>query len=234
MQLNVTTPSSADGPAYGASEHYNAEYFAYQNAGIHVKVRYQRMRFAAHVEPTDVVLDFGCAAGTLLASLTCAERIGVEINPLARELADRRGIKTYETLSEVPDRVADVLISSHTLEHVPNPYTALVEMRAKLRVDGKLVLLLPLDDWRRGKRYDAAEPNHHLYGWTPQLLGNLLVEAGYSVRAHDIALVRGGVMMRHFEKFDAAIPRPIFDQLCKAWSYVRLGQEIVAVAYPAA
>ena len=218
-------------PAYGASEHYDAEYFAWQNAGMQVKVRYKTIRFAPHVSKEDVVLDFGCAGGALLDSLNCREKLGVEINPVARAAAGERGIDTFATLESVPEQVADVVISSHTLEHIPDPYTALVQLKGKIKTGGKLVLLLPIDDWRRGRKYRPGDINNHLYTWSPLLLGNLLSEAGYSVSEGDIRTVRHA-FMRHFDKFDDRLPRPVFDALCKVWAYVRHSQELVAVARP--
>ena len=220
-----------DQPAYGASEHYDADYFAWQNSSVNVKVRYKSVLFGQHITPTDVVADFGCAGGSLLDSLACERRIGIEINPAARAAAGERGVETFATLADVPNNVADVVISSHTLEHIPDPYTALQEVRTKIKPGGKLVLLLPIDDWRKGRVYRSDDVNHHLYTWTPLLLGNLLTEAGYSVQADDLVIVRHA-LMRHFDKFDAVLPRRAFDWLCKAWAYVRHSQEIVAVARP--
>jgi hypothetical protein len=47
---------------------------------------------------------------------------------------------------------------------------------------GHQILLLPLDDWRSTyhRRYKAGDPHYHLYAWTPQDLGNLLVEADFT------------------------------------------------------
>ena len=73
------------------------------------------------------------------------------------------------------------IISSHALEHVPNPYALLHALREYLDGSAKLLLLLPLDDWRASpnRRYNPADINHHLYTWTPQIIGNLLSETGY-------------------------------------------------------
>jgi hypothetical protein len=55
-----------------------------------------------------------------------------------------------------------------------------------LRLTGKLILMLPLDDWRAASqqgRYRDGNQHNHLYAWTPQILGNLLVEAGFGSTA---------------------------------------------------
>lgn len=198
-----------------------------------VKVRYKAMRFSPHIKPDDVVLDFGCAGGGLLGALDCSRKIGVEINTVARKAAAASGIETYSTLDEAPSGIADVVISSHTLEHIPDPFEALQQIKPLIKPGGKLVLLLPIDDWRRSRVYRPEDINHHLHTWTPLLLGNLLTEAGYTVKPEDLRVVRHA-LMRHFEKFDARLPRPAFDLLCRAWARVRHAQEVVAVARPAA
>jgi hypothetical protein len=44
---------------------------------------------------------------------------------------------------------------------------------------GSLLLCVPIDNWRHQRHYDPHDINHHLHTWTPQLLGNTLVDAGY-------------------------------------------------------
>src|SRR5690242_1765156 len=87
-------------PSYGASGHYDARYFAWQNANIDIKTRFKVKRFVRHVRPTDTVIDFGCAGGALVAALPGARRIGVEINDVARESAVREyGIEAYRDVA---------------------------------------------------------------------------------------------------------------------------------------
>jgi hypothetical protein len=107
--------------------------------------------------------------------------VGIEINPVAREAAASRGVECYADVQDVPDGIADVIVSNHALEHVPFPIGALRQLREKRKPRGILSLCVPIDNWRRGKRYDPADPNHHLHTWTPLLLGNTLFEAGYEV-----------------------------------------------------
>lgn len=221
--------NGADQPAYGASQHYDADYFAWQNAGIDVKVRVKVTRFAPYIHPSDTVLDFGCAGGGLLGALTAARKIGVEINPTARESAVRDyGIEAYPTLADAPDGVADVVISNHALEHIPSPIEALAQMRPKLKPGGQLVLVLPIDDWRAQKRYDPSDINHHLYTWTPLLLGNALTEAGYRVSPADFTIIHHA-FMRGYDKISAKLPDEVFYRLCQGWSFVARRRELRAV-----
>jgi len=189
-------------------------------------------KFRHHIRPEDTVLDFGCGGGFLLKHLNCARRIGVEINPVAREHAVSLGVAGYAEVSEVPDQVADVIVSDHALEHVPFPIGALRELRTKLKRGGLLALVVPIDNWRHQKRYDPADQNHHLHTWTPQLLGNSLVEAGYqivSVRARIYAWPGNWTVAAY-----GRLPLWMFNTLCFLYgSLTGKGGEVLALARPA-
>jgi hypothetical protein len=113
--------------------------------------------------------------GFLLKVLKAEKKVGVEINASARGCANRLGIEALSTLKEVKGRY-DKVISSHTLEHIPNPVEAVSQLKTKLR-DGmsRIILLLPLDDWRApgNREFDPSDANMHLHTWTPQLIGNV-------------------------------------------------------------
>src|SRR5262249_28588185 len=151
----------------GASSFYLGEngkaYYAWQGGGGEFSAQIIAHKFRPHVKPSDAVIDFGCGGGFLLKTLHCARRIGVEINPYARENALAFGVECHERLSDVPDAVADVAISHHALEHVLCPIGVLKELKEKLKPGGKLVLCVPIDNWQVQKRYDPNDQNHHLY-----------------------------------------------------------------------
>jgi SAM-dependent methyltransferase len=119
---------------------------------------------APYVRPTDTVLDFGCAGGGMLGGLPGARKIGVEISDVERTAAMRdHGVEAYKTLAEVPDGIVDVVVSNHTLEHLAGLYDALCQLKPKLKPDGLLVLVLPIDDWRAQRTWDSNDINRHLY-----------------------------------------------------------------------
>ena len=117
-----------------------------------------------------------------LSALDCSRRIGVEWGDAARSVAADRGIEVFQWSAEVPPSSVDIVISNHALEHAHRPLDELRELARVLVEDGELVLVVPLDDWRKQRRPDTTDPNHHLYGWTPLLLANLCTEAGFRVR----------------------------------------------------
>lgn len=202
-------------------------YFAWQQRfgirGGHLEAR----KFSSSVEAHQTVLDFGCGSGAMLRSLTCARRIGVEVNPAARSAAAAHGIEVYSSLAEVPVESIDVAVSNHALEHVLSPYQALCELSRALVPGGRLVLCVPLDDWRTQRGFDPGDINHHLYTWSPMLLGNLLSEAGFEVAS---SRVFAHAWPPGWEWLDARLSRRGFDRACEMWSRVRRRRQIVAHA----
>jgi SAM-dependent methyltransferase len=146
--------------------------------------------FAPWVGENDDVLDLGCGDGLFLRTLHCRKRMGVEINDAARELCEQRSehakiaVQLHRDISQVADAAVDVVISNHCLEHVINPYGTLTQVLRVLRPGGRLVLVTPFDDWR-GRIHGGWSPNdpdNHLFTWSPRNIGNLVVEAGFSVQ----------------------------------------------------
>ena len=167
------------------SDHYAGKkgvaYFKFQNEGGLQRGQINSRKFAQYINEDDRVLDFGCADGALLTQLNCKTRVGVEVNPVAREAAIKNGINAVEALALIENESVDVIISNHVLEHVHQPLEQLRSMKEKLVVGGRLVIFLPIDDWRSQSEFHGVDINNHLYTWSPKLLGNLLTEAGLEV-----------------------------------------------------
>jgi len=207
------------------SNHYTGEkghaYFAYQNEGGMQRGCINARKFSPYVRATDVVLDFGCANGSLLLNLECRRRIGVEVNPTARSVATAAGVEAYESVAEVADGSIDVIVSNHVLEHVLCPLQALRDLRRTLKAGGRLVVCLPIDDWRTQRELDVDNPDHHLYTWTPLLMGNLLAEAGY--RVDRVWVYTHAWPPSRWRQLDRRLPVWLFDLICAftAWRFKR-------------
>lgn len=174
-------------PSYGVISHYlgdaGRKYFAWQGEDGVTQALYNKHLWQPYITTADDVLDFGCGGGFLLKVLDANRKAGVEVNPHARENARRLGIDTSESIAEVAGTF-DKVISSHALEHVPHPRQAVLELKEKLKdQQSRLILLLPLDDWRAtmNRQYRPNDVHMHLQTWTPQLLGNLLTSCGLRV-----------------------------------------------------
>jgi SAM-dependent methyltransferase len=217
---------------YPSSDHYLGEkgqaYFAWQNEGDLQRGRINARKFAAFVRSTDTVIDFGCGNGSLLFHLNSRRRIGVEVNPTARGAAEQIGTEVHATLETVPDRSANTAISNHALEHTLCPYETLRELRQKLLPQGRLVLCVPIDDWRTEKKFNPTDVNHHLYTWSPLLLGNLLTEAGY--RVERVWIYTHAWPPTYWRRLDALLPVRLFDWVCAFTAWRLKWRQIMAVA----
>jgi SAM-dependent methyltransferase len=184
-------------------------------------------RFRPYVKADDVCLDFGCGGGRILSYLEVRHRMGVEPNEIPAQTARGRGIEIFQTLGDVRAGSTDIIISNHALEHCLEPFRELSGMRRALKPGGRLVLVLPIDDWRRSRRFHPADKNHHLFAWTPLLIGNLVTDAGFVVSS--ITVVRhayppgAGILWRNLPEF-------AFDGICSAWSAVALMRQLKVVA----
>jgi SAM-dependent methyltransferase len=139
-------------------------------------------KFQRHVRVEDVVFEFGAGAGWNLGRLRCARRIACDVSDfLAGQLA-AVGIEFVGVASAVPDASADVIICHHALEHLTNPANALRQFARILKPEGTLIVHVPWERERRYARYHADEPNHHLYTWNAQNVGNLASVLGYQVK----------------------------------------------------
>lgn len=185
MENTNKTKTQTANPEYGVSAHYldqsGVKYFRDQKKVGELSAKWNLHFWLSKINKNDSVLDFGCGGGYLLAAIPARRKVGVEINPAAKQEATSKGLEIYTSLDNVPNEQFSRVISSHALEHIPNPLIALHSMRRLLDPNGKLVLLLPLDDWRpeHQRNFHFGDPVFHLYNWTPQNIGNLLIEAGY-------------------------------------------------------
>ncbi len=220
--------SSMKEPLYGSSLHYEGEsgerYFKWQDEFGEINGKINGRKFTEYITHSDKVLDFGCGGGHLLNSLHVENKIGVEINRVARDSAAKFCSAVYESIEEVPDACVDVIISNHALEHVPYPIAALSELRRVLRPDGRMIIYIPIDDWRTQKKYNIDDINNHLNTWTPQLMGNSLKEAGFDPHKVSFRIVSRA----WFPKYLGFWQRErIFDFLCFLYSVYKRRRQLV-------
>jgi SAM-dependent methyltransferase len=143
--------------------------------------RLRAEKIQPHVRPTDTVFEYGAGFGWNLLSLHCARRIAYDISEHAG--SDYKSLEWTRDLANVPTQSMDVVICHHALEHVLRPTEALDHMRRLLRPGGSLLLFVPFENERRYRVFNPSEPNHHLYSWNVQTLGNLVTECHFEVES---------------------------------------------------
>jgi SAM-dependent methyltransferase len=178
----VTVPSASAKHYTGAEGRlYHEEKRGVPEASVPWIARLRAEKIQPWVKSGDVVFEYGVGSGWNLLALRCREKHGFDISEHVRERVEGTGIKFVPDLSQVLKQSADVVICHHTLEHLPDPHGALAEMRRILKGEGRLLLFVPFEKERRYRKFDPAEPNHHLFSWNVQTLGNLVTDSGFEV-----------------------------------------------------
>ena len=140
-------------------------------------------KFQSHVRPEDIVFELGVGAGWNLARLKCARRIGCDTADFLRARLTALGIEFLPDLNQAPDKTADVAICHQTLEHLLRPTEALTSLARILKPGGLLLLHVPWERERRYAHFHSHDPNHHLFNWNAQNLGNLVTVMGYRIES---------------------------------------------------
>jgi SAM-dependent methyltransferase len=166
-----------------SGRHYQEEKRGVPDAALPWIFRLRAEKFAPQVPPQSVVLEYGVGQGWNLAALTCRRKIGFDIAEFLRPVLLAQNIEYVSETKSIPDGAIDIVLCHHALEHIMEPTVALREMRRLLAVGGKLLLYVPLEVESKYRHYDPDEPNHHLYSWNAQTLGNLVRELDFELHS---------------------------------------------------
>ncbi len=208
--------------------HYGKSYYQWQKKSGELGALIDLWKFKEFIRTNDTVLDFGCGGGYILAALPGKRKYGVDVNDTALRNAREYGIRTYQSIAELPRGTKyDVVLSHHTLEHVTNPAEILQLLHAKTRKGGYSVHVVPINDWRNDKKYDPNDINKHLYTWTPLLIGNLFARCGYTIVSIDILTHAWLPLSKYTYRL---LPRHVYHVLCRIWSFMTRNRQIRIVA----
>lgn len=207
------------------SGHYNGKYFNWQKLVGEFGGKANLFKFEEHIKETSDVLDFGCGGGYLLANInTRGRKIGIEVNPVARAEAKKKGIECLEDMTKVDDASVDVIISNHALEHVDNPFFYINEFKRVLRPNGKIVLCVPHET---NAKVNGNDSNMHLYTWSPQNLYNLLTVNGFKVYKCQRLC---HAWMPNCRQIQSLVGWNLFNKLCFLYSKMIRQYQVIAVA----
>ncbi len=193
----------------GGETYYDKDYFAWQQSMGIFGGKITARLFQPYIKEDETVIDFGSAGGYLLNCIKAKEKIGIEINDVARNAAEEIGIKSVKYAREIPDNYADVIISTHVLEHVENPLEVLRELHGKLKDGGKMVFHVPNESC--DIEYTRSEINNHLYTWNCLTIGNLFKAAGYFV--HSVWRIQEK-WPDNYAKVEQEVSPELFDAIC--------------------
>lgn len=153
--------------------------------------RFSRAPFAP-AGPPGRVLDVGCGGGTLLAHYRALgwQPFGIDVSEAAAAAAREQGAAVHlGTLADQPWESAsfDLVVFSHSLEHIPEPLTALRRACELLAPGGTLVILAP--NWRCWQRFVLRsfwfplDLPRHVNHFSPRALAVVAERLGLESRA---------------------------------------------------
>ncbi len=169
------------------------------------------------------ILDVGCGDGSFWRAFPGSEKHslhGIDLDADETALAKASGVFVKlmqgDISNTVPEGSYDFVIGNCSMEHVPDIHGALTNIRACLKPDGRLLLLVPAFGWTRTLRMvravesrstrlgmalagaiDGFFQHHHLYDhdtWS-----SLLRKSGY--RVVDCQGIGGAALNSSFERY---------------------------------
>ena len=200
-------------------DYYNEKYFNdYQKIIGEFGGIANTFKFEKYIKASDSILDFGCGGGFLLKNLEAKTKVGIEINPIARDYCNKElKIDCYESIEKIKDNSIDVIISNHALEHTSNPNEIIALLYKKLKKNGTIIFVTPLDSFLY--RYDKDDVNKHLFSFSPMNLGNLFAANKYNV-------IKSGIIYHKWPPFWLQIKSifgwRVFHLISKVYGYLNL------------
>lgn len=163
------------------------------------------------------ILDVGCGAGVLGASIKSRQAAEVHGVELMSDAASKAGsyldriwnLPIESALPELADGYYDCIVAADVLEHVIDPWGTLSALKGKLSPDGKIVVSLPnVQNWEvvssllQGKwdyRSEGILDRTHLHFFTRKSVEELFWNAGLRI-AHMGTTIRGSSLPNNLAK----------------------------------
>lgn len=146
----------------------------------------------------DAVLEFGAGLGQNLEVIHARRKWAVDVSDASRRACQIQGIEWRDSLDAVPNESFQMILSRHSLEHVPDPLNTLIKLREKAVPGAQFYLVVPLEHSLAVTSLEQFDEHKHLFSWSPESLKNLLLEAGWApktIRIHSGRLLRRMLFM---------------------------------------
>jgi SAM-dependent methyltransferase len=140
----------------------------------------------ARLKTSDRILDVGSGCGGVVFRLRQIgfEAMGVDPN-ISCDIEDNGRLRVKKCqLADLPGLFTVVLLS-HSLEHMPDQFAALCDVRNHLAPGGRAIVRIPLAlaDWREyGVNWHELDAPRHLFLHTPKSLSIVAERAGLRIR----------------------------------------------------
>lgn len=194
MLETLPKPSEVDLPKYYLSEDYishtDSQRSIFEKIYRHVKKLMLDKKLKWILDETKFkgkLLDLGAGTGDFMlhAKEKEWEVAGVEPNPCARDLAEKKGIQLQPESGLLPSQDFDVISMWHVLEHVPNLEIQIQELNRLLKKDGTLVVAVPnfksYDAQKYGGFWAAFDVPRHLWHFSQESIASLFEAHGFQL-----------------------------------------------------
>ncbi len=103
-------------------------------------------------------------------------------------------------LSEIPDNSYDFILSSHSLEHIANPFKALKEWLRVLKKGGLILIIVPDRNYTFDNKRPVTGFEHMVCDFDDNTGENDLTHLEEILSLHDLSLDPGATDFEHFRK----------------------------------
>lgn len=216
--------------------------FAHVHAAAYIPIATRiHEQLVAHRIPHARILDVGCGSGDLLHALHTLghhDIEGLEPGPQGKRAAETLPITiTHTSLSRFnTDIPFDCVTLMDVIEHLPDPSSAILDIKRVLRKGGLLILNTPNAHSYlarvRGARWSAISPPAHVHLWNIHAMNRLMEHAGFSLLTHET--FGRGLLIGLCNKLSRVIPqfRAIAQRLAQqdtSLTHTRGGDALFAV-----